>query len=256
MTTEQENKLLALLDAVQDKSIDLGKVAVSPKGLYSKETNYEILDLVKFSNSAYLSLCNDNKGNEVSDETKWLCIINGEDAVTNAAKALNAANSANEAAGNATQSAAKADAATDKANKAAESAQSATNEAQIATADAKTIIATASQIETLGLIPTGLEVSYPAKITMGNTSILKIVASLSPSTALQNILFLADNNAVSVAPDGTITVNKAGKSTVYIVPTMKTSLYKGIVIEVVKPSIRMATATSFRLTGDGKIRLT
>lgn len=210
MTQEQETQLLRLLEVMQNKQIDLGKVAVRPRGTYSDQTEYEGLDLVKHSNSAYLSIADGNVGNPVSDQTKWLCIINGEDAVRNAALALAAANDAN---------------------------------------------AAASEVEGLRLIPTGLEVSYPAHITFGNKSELRIGAKLTPSIVQQNIIFIADNNAVSVGHDGSIHVNKVGKSTIHIVPTMKTAIARSIVIEVSMPTIRKVTASSMRLDSSGNIRL-
>lgn len=254
MTQEQETQLLALLDAIHNKQIDLGKVAVSPKGLYNGNTEYEVLDLVKNSNSAYLSLADGNKGNPVSDQTKWLCIIDGEDAVTNAALALAAANAANEAAGNATTAAGRANDARTLIMAALDEAEAAIEDCEDATAQAREVIAQASEVEGLGLLPTGLEVSYPAIITYGNETDLRVAASLSPSTVLQNIIFIADNDALSIGHDGTLHVRKTGKSVIHIVPTMKTALARSIVIEVISPTIRLISATSMRLDSSGNIR--
>lgn len=254
MTAEQETQLLALLEAVQNKQIDLGKVAVRPRGIYASATEYEALDLVKNSNSAYLSLADGNTGNPVTDTTKWMCIINGEDAVTNAALALAAANSANQAAGNATTAAGDANAATALIMTALDEAETAIQECEGATAQAREVIAQASEVEGLGLLPTGLEVVYPAIITYGNNAELKIAAKLSPSTVLQNIIFIADNKAVSVGHDGSIHVNETGESIIHIVPTMKTALARSIVIEVIAPTIRKVTASAMRLDSSGNIR--
>lgn len=254
MTAEQETQLLALLDAVQNKEYDLGKVAVMPKGVYSDKEKYEVLDLVKHSNSAYLSLSDDNQGNPVTDTTKWLCIIYGEDVVKFADEAKNAANDAKKAAGNATDAAGKADDARVLILAALEAANTQKEEMAAATAQAREVIASASEVEGLGLLPTGLEVSYPARITLGNQDELRIGASLTPSTVLQNIMFLCDNNAVSVAPDGSIQVNQVGKSTIHVVPTMKTALSRSIVIEVVAPTIRLVIKASMRLDASGNIR--
>ena len=255
MTQEQETQLLQLLQVMQNKQIDLGKVAVRPRGTYSDQTEYEGLDLVKHSNSAYLSIADGNTGNPVTDQTKWLCIINGEDAVTNAALALAAANTANEAAGNATTAAERANAARVLIMAALEEAETAIEDCEGVTAQAREVIAAASEIEGLGLLPTGLEVSYPAHITLGNRSELRIGAKLSPASVQQNIIFIADNNAVSVGHDGTIHVNKTGRSVIHIIPTMKTAIARSIVIEVSLPTIRKVTASSLRLDASGNIRL-
>lgn len=255
MTQEQETQLLRLLEAMQNKQIDLGKVAVRPRGIYSDQTEYEGLDLVKHSNSAYLSLADGNVGNPVSDQTKWLCIINGEDAVRNAALALAAANDANTAAGNATTAAERANDARVLIMSVLDEAETTIQECEGVIDQAREVIAAASEVEGLGLIPTGLEVSYPAHITLGNKSELRIGAKLTPSIVQQNIIFIADNDAVSVGHDGTIHVNKVGKSIVHIIPTMKTAIARSVMIEVVMPSIRKVTASSMRLDSSGNIRL-
>lgn len=254
MTQEQETQLLLLLEALQNKQIDLGKVAVRPRGTYSDQTEYEGLDLVKHSNSAYLSLTDENVGNPVSDQTKWLCIINGEDAVTNAALALAAANSANEAAGNATTAAVRANDARALIMAVLGEAETAVEDCEGVTAQAREVIAAASEIEGLGLLPTGLEIAYPAYITYGNHSELRINAKLSPASVQQNIIFICDNNAVTVGHDGTIHVNKVGKSAVHIIPTMRTSIARSVIIEVISPTIRLVTSSRMRLDADGNIR--
>ena len=254
MTQEQETQLLLLLEALQNKQIDLGKVAVRPRGTYSDQTEYEGLDLVKHSNSAYLSLTDDNVGNPVSDQTKWLCIINGEDAVTNAALALAAANSANEAAGNATTASVRANDARALIMAVLGEAETAVEDCEGVTAQAREVIAAASEIEGLGLLPIGLEIAYPAYITYGNHSELRINAKLSPASVQQNIIFICDNNAVTMGHDGTIHVNKVGKSAVHIIPTMRTSIARSVIIEVISPTIRLVTSSRMRLDADGNIR--
>ena len=102
-----------------------------------------------------------------------------------------------------------------------------------------------------------MTVDYPQYLTVGNKENNKIVATLYPlATALQNVLFLADNNAVSVYPDGSIHINKAGRSVVHVVPTLNTALYRTLLITVSEPSVRLVTKSIVRLLAGGTFRLT
>lgn len=136
-------------------------------------------------------------------------------------------------------------AAADRANTAAASAEQAVADVQEAIAS-----------QSLG-IPNRMTVDYPQYLTVGNKENNKIVATLYPlATALQNVLFLADNNAVSVYPDGSIHINKAGRSVVHVVPTLNTALYRTLLITVSEPSVRLVTKSSVRLLAGGTFRLT
>ena len=167
--------------------------------------------------------------------------------------ALSMANLANTAAANATAQTSAAQTAAENATTAAATANDAAEAATDAAAAAQEVVDSASQVESLGLIPTAMTLDYPERITVGNTEGLKINAVLSPAQALQNVLFLGDSTAVTVAPDGTIAVNGTGKSVIHVVPTMKTSLYRTITIDVVKPGIRLYSATAMRLDSSGNI---
>lgn len=135
---------------------------------------------------------------------------------------------------------------------AADRANTAAAAAEQAVADVQEAIASQS----LG-IPNRMTVDYPQHLTVGNKEDNKIVATLYPlATALQNVLFLADNNAVSVYPDGSIHINKAGRSVVHVVPTLNTALYRTLLITVSDPSVRLVTKSSVRLLAGGTFRLT
>lgn len=152
----------------------------------------------------------------------------------NAAKeqALQMANAANTAAGNANTQAAAASAATIAANTAAEEALTAKEETISATELCQALIDAASQVTSLGLLPTGMTVEYPEELTLGNLAEIFIRAKLQPEYSLPNIMYLGDNNAVSVAPDGRITINHEGVSVIHVIPTGNTQLYKTISIRV------------------------
>lgn len=135
---------------------------------------------------------------------------------------------------------------------AADRANTAAAAAEQAVADVQEAIASQS----LG-IPNRMTVDYPQYLTVGNKENNKILATLYPlATALQNVLFLADNNAVSVYPDGSIHINKAGRSVVHVVPTLNTALYRTLLITVSEPSVRLVTKSSVRLLAGGTFRLT
>lgn len=199
-------------------------------------------------------------------------------AVTNAKEATDAANTAaaaantakknadaaTEAAKTATTNAIKAkedaDAATEDAqeattaaNEATAAAQEATEAAQEATEDA--VNATDNVLLTLGrLVPTGMTVESVTRLTVGNVKPNYIKAALSPVSAMQNVIFISDNKAITVGTDGRITVVGRGKSTVHVIPTCNTALAKTLLIEVVAPALRKVNSSSLRLTQSGALR--
>lgn len=247
---------------MEQGSIDLGKVAISPKGAYNKETTYERLDCVTEGNGTYLSLKDGNKGNAVSDTASWLCLVTGQQAVEAAAAALEAAedaldkaNSAHVAAGNANDKAAAASAAAQAANEIIGQASEAVESVQDIVEQCRQVIASASQVESLGLIPTAISVDYPETITLGKSGDRYITMKFTPSHVIPNVLYLGDDKAVSVAPDGRITVNGIGESVIHVVPTNKTSLYQTIHIIVKRAGIRLVNSRKvMRFTSGGNIR--
>jgi len=206
-----------------------------------------------------------------------------ESAKTATSKADAATAKANTAAANADTATSKANTATDRANASAVKADTATanaNEATKQTLDAKTKTETATTKattateeannatkETLAvksditamlqrLIPTGLAVSCIKRITISNPQPVFIKAVLTPTDALQNIVFISDNRACFVTTDGRIRVLSEGISTIQVIPTCNTALAKTITIEVGKPLARLNTLKSLRLSSDRAFRLT
>ena len=193
---------------------------------------------------------------------------NADKATTNANTATESANkaaeAANTAAETATNAASSADAATKDANEAAtkvntavEAANTATESANKAAEDCMEIIDAAQQTGSMNLVPTSMEIEYPEHITLGNLAELFINAELSPASVVNNILFLGDGKAVEVTPDGRLTAKAKGISTLHIIPTANTALYRSIQIVVGNPTLRFAsTRASLRLTSAGGLRLT
>lgn len=173
---------------------------------------------------------------------------------TKADAADRAASSANQAAGVANAQASNAG---DKADKAENAANETTKTNEVA-------LATIARLEELEeslvgqykMIPTAMTLTYPKVITLRNPSALRITYELFPSNTGRNVLFLSDDNAVSVLPNGGIIVRRAGVSKVHAIPTENTDIYQTVEIKVVEPYMRKAASSAIRLTGSGNIRLT
>lgn len=103
--------------------------------------------------------------------------------------------------------------------------------------------------------PIQLAVKSPTEITITNLAQPQIEAHILPKFGLGGVLFISDNKALEITPDGKITPLAVGVSRVNVVATGNTSLYKQLLIAVVPPRMRMA-GDSIRLDGNGNIRLT
>lgn len=134
------------------------------------------------------------------------------------------------------------------------SANTAAGNANTATEECREIIETASNLEALGLFPTSMTLSYPAKLTRNN-KVARINAVLHPDRVYQNVICLGDNKAVSVTPDGLLQVIGKGVSVIHVIPSCNVALYRTIQIEVIEPTIRLVTRQSIRFTSNGKFRL-
>lgn len=106
------------------------------------------------------------------------------------------------------------------------------------------------------LIPTGMELDYPKTVTYRNSSVMKIAYSLLPANTGRNVLFLGDNNAVTVMPDGGLVVNRPGISRIFAIPTENTNIYQTIEITVTEPALRKFKTNALRFMGNGNFRLT
>ena len=153
---------------------------------------------------------------------------------------------------------------TDAASKSAQSAINAAQKAQEATnataaaieakEDCEEVIAAAAELEPLNLVPTAMTVEYPSRLLVGNMAENFIRATLTPASVKPNVLFLGDDKAVSVTPDGRITILAAGTSIIHVIPTCNVALYKTIQIKVSEPTVRLVTLSSIRLTANGNFR--
>lgn len=175
--------------------------------------------------------------------------------------AVKATNSANEAAKSANNAASSANTATSNANKATEAAKTATSNANEATGDARVVIARLEELEEsliskYKLIPTSMKLNYPKKVTYRNTQPFKVEVELLPVDTGRNVLFLGDDRAVSITPDGVFMINGVGMSKIHVIPTENTGIYQTIQIGVQEPGIRFTSGRGMRLSGSGGIILT
>ena len=192
-----------------------------------------------------------NKSVKVSLEYIQSVVEGMKSATKNATDAASSANSAAQTANNAAQG---AQAATTAANTATTNANNATAAAIEAKEDCEEVIAAAAELEPLNLVPTAMTIEYPSRLLVGNMAENFIRATLAPASVKPNVLFLGDDKAVSVTPDGRITILTAGVSTIHVIPTCNVALYKTIQIKVSEPTIRLVTLSSIRLTANGNFR--
>ena len=246
--------------------IALGKIAFTDAGSYNAESSYRRFDFVTTEDSCYLSLQDNNTGHAVTDKTWWKCIARGTVATESAKKADTAAELAREkavaadtAAGRVSAVITQSNTATGEAQKQALAAKEAAAEAREGMIEMNAALARLEELEQTVTAkdrkqPTGMTLEFPKKITKGNKDILRITATLSPAGTGNNVLFLGDDKAVSVAPDGFLNVNGIGTSKIHVIPTENTSIYRTIDIEVVPQSVRLCTKSTLRLTANGKFR--
>lgn len=192
-----------------------------------------------------------NKSVKVSLEYIQSVVEGMKAATKDATDVTSAANSAAQTADNAAQ---RAQAATTAANTATTNANNATAAAIEAKEDCEEVIAAAAELEPLNLVPTAMTVEYPSRLLVGNMAENFIRATLAPASVKPNVLFLGDDKAVSVTPDGRITILAAGISIIHVIPTCNVALYKTIQIKVSEPTVRLVTLSSIRLTANGNFR--
>ena len=192
-----------------------------------------------------------NKSVKVSLEYIQAVVDGMKSATKDATDATSAANSAAQTADNAAQ---RTQAATTAANTATANANNAAAEANAAKEDCEEVIAAAAELEPLNLVPTAMTVEYPSRLLVGNMAENFIRATLAPASVKPNVLFLGDDKAVSVTPAGRITILAAGTSIIHVIPTCNVALYKTIQIKVSKPTVRLVTLSSIRLTANGNFR--
>ena len=196
-----------------------------------------------------------NKSVKVSLEYIQSVVEGMKAATKDATDVTDAASKSAQSAINAAQKAQEATTAANTATtNATPNASNATAAAIEAKEDCEEVIAAAAELEPLNLVPTAMTVEYPSRLLVGNMAENFIRATLTPASVKPNVLFLGDDKAVSVTPDGRITILAAGTSIIHVIPTCNVALYKTIQIKVSKPTVRLVTLSSIRLTANGNFR--
>ncbi|MEG2599899.1 MAG: hypothetical protein RSA66_10550, partial [Muribaculaceae bacterium] len=163
-------------------------------------------------------------------------------ATSAATSATNTATSANLAANEANTKAGFASTAAGVATRAAENAQTQATDARLTIVRLEEL--EKSLVAQYKMIPTGMTLDYPLVVTMRNPVEQRIKYALTPTNTGRNVLFLGDDNAISVFPDGEFKTNKPGISKIHVIPTENTSLYQTVTITVVEPTLRKLSANS------------
>lgn len=96
----------------------------------------------------------------------------------------------------------------------------------------------------------------PKEVTLADGVRPQIKARAVPGYGDGGVLFIADNRALMITPDGIITPTATGTTVVNVVSVLKSTVYKQLAIAVVPPRIRMTSANCMRLDKNGNIRLT
>lgn len=244
------------------------KIRISDLPLYSSLVGLFTLGTDKDNRSVKVSLEFIKDSTDAADTAAQAATTAKKAANTAATAANNAATNANTAKTAANTAATNANAAkvaatnaATAANTAAAAANTAKDKTEAAIAAAETATEEAQEATKAALLaskptPLGMEVRSITRITFGNKAQNRIEATLRPETAMPNIIFISDNEAVRVSPQGLIKVVRIGISEVHIIPTGNTSLAQTILIRVEAPTLRLATTRNkIRLLGSGAIRL-
>lgn len=227
-------------------------------------------DVVKATNDAVLATKNAMSATTAANTATNSANSAATNANTAKDNAVTATQNAVTAATNANTATQNANTATGGANRATEAALAAANDAKTNTVaagkaaelaggkaiEAQVTIVRLEELEksliaAAKMMPTGMTLEYLKVITFRNTLPQRIKVSLTPAGYSNNVLFLGDDKAVGVAPDGTFTIKEVGVSKVHVIPTENTSLYQTVAIQVVQPGLRKVRANSLRLTNNG-----
>lgn len=139
-------------------------------------------------------------------------------------------------------------------------AQAATAEVQRAEAArllVEELTATLQAQATTKPTPKQVVIDYcPAEVTLADGVHPQIKARAVPGYGDGGVLFIADNRALMITPDGIITPTAKGTTVVNAAAVYKSTVYEQLTIAVVSPRIRTTSAGCMRLDNNGNIRLT
>lgn len=270
--------------AIVKKKISELPICATLVGLWTigvDSTNRSVKVSLEFIKKAYDDVVKATSDAITATKNAASATTSANSAATSASTAATSANTAKDNAVTATQNAVtattnantatqNANTATGGANRATETALSAANDAKTNTvaagnaailaegkaAEAQVTIVRLEELEeslvaAAKMMPTGMTLEYPRVITYRNTLPQRIKVSLTPAGYSNNVLFLGDDQAINIAPDGMFMVKEIGVSKIHVIPTENTSLFQTVAIQVVQPGLRKVRANSLRLTNNG-----
>lgn len=237
-------------------------------GGYQTGYNYRRMQYITTEDSTYLSIADNNKGNPLTDKTKWRCLASGAAATAAAKQALEAYNNClakitevnaliqdlQDASGVTAETEAALTSINSKMAEVAkltEQLNTLRDELYSAVKAANSAYAIASAITGVDVyshIPASLVVSYDAEVPLGSSQ--TIGKELFPSTANQSVVFISKD--VDVTPDGVVSSPaEAGDVTIYVVSTEQSKLWKKVTIHFRELVARTTESGAARTTEDG-----
>lgn len=223
-------------------------------GGYRADYTYRRLHYITTDDSCYISKADNNKGNPLTDTTKWLCIANGKPATEAAQTCLERINELNrlltqlaaaivkveDASGvTADARAALADLQAQLANmnETKETLEALVADVYNATTAANRAYALATQIEGVNVMatkPATMTLDYVTSAPVGVDVQIKV--ALRPLTANQSVVFIPFSGA-TVTPDGLVkSPAAAGDVSLYVVSTEQSGVWRQVTISYHAPS--------------------
>lgn len=223
-------------------------------GGYRGDYTYRRMNYITTEDSCYVSKADNNKGNPLTDTTKWVCIANGKPATTAAQTCLERINELNrlltqlaaaitkveDASGvTADARAALADLQSKLAGmtETKETLEALVADVYNATAAANRAYAIATQIEGVNVMatkPATMTLDYVASAPVGVD--VQINVTLQPSTANQSVVFVPLGGA-DVTPAGLVkSPAEAGDVKLYVVSTEQSGVWRQVTISYRAPS--------------------
>lgn len=230
-------------------------------------TGYDEHDVTETDNGVHVSKVDGNTSNPDTDKTNWetwvdlTAMVEAKAAETKRQAAEDLRVSEEKARQSRfTTLVAEAKTATDAANNAATDATAKATKASDAAASAQNKI---DEMETLAKqiaagsvgMPTEMKLEYLSDISVRNEVAQKIGVILIPSYYPQNAMFQKkDGDSLDVDPGGNLKINGTGKTSIYVIPTNNTSLWKEIEIVVRNPELRLSASSELRMS-NGALRI-
>lgn len=101
--------------------------------------------------------------------------------------------------------------------------------------------------------PAAMSVPDEYNVPLGGSGAIPV--TLTPSNAMSNIIFQVDEgSSVNVRPDGAVRAISSGVTSVYVIPTENTALWKRVQVKTYGQTFVMSR-NAFHVTADNQLRL-